>query len=72
MEALTVIIALIALWIAYQQWRINDLRLRHELYDRRLNVYKSLRKLLNDAVNADYETVSIIFDSLTESYFLFY
>jgi hypothetical protein len=70
-DYLTILIAFIALHIAYQQWRINDIRLRHELYDRRLKVYKDCRRILYAGVGANYDTVTQIFDSLTESYFLF-
>ena len=40
--ALTPTIALIAVYIAYQQWRINKTRLDLALYDRRLAVYKAV------------------------------
>lgn len=71
MEALASVIALLALYIAYRQWKNDSIRLKHELYDRRLKVYKDLRRLLNEVAGADYETVMVIFDAYTESHFLF-
>jgi len=68
---LTPTIAVLGIGIAYLQWRLNDLKYNHELYDRRLAVYKTLRQLLKNSATADYDTVMIIFDSITESYFLF-
>lgn len=40
---LTLIIALIATWIAYQQHRTNRNKLKLDLFDRRLKVYHSVR-----------------------------
>ena len=40
--ALTPLIAIIATYIAYQQYRVNQNKLSHELYDRRLKVFKSV------------------------------
>ena len=41
---LTPIIAIIATYIAYQQWKTNQLKLNLERYDRRLEVYEEVRK----------------------------
>lgn len=43
---LTPIIGCIALYIAFQQFNINKQRLRHETYDRRLSVFKSVQEHL--------------------------
>ena len=42
-EILSALIAAIAIYIAYQQWSTNKLRLKHELYDRRFKVYKAVQ-----------------------------
>ena len=40
------VIAGASVYIAWQQKRIADIRLRHELYDRRLRVYEAAKTLL--------------------------
>src|ERR1700693_3089439 len=40
------VIAGASVYIAWQQKRIADIRLRHELYDRRLKVYEAAKTLL--------------------------
>ena len=42
---LTPTIALIALYIAYQQYKINQQRLRHETYERRLEFIKQYKRI---------------------------
>lgn len=43
---LTPVIGFLACWVAYQQYRTNHLKLRYDLFDRRLFVYDALRKFL--------------------------
>ena len=43
---LTPIIAVLAAYIAWQQWRTNDLRLKHELFDRRYDLYVKITSYL--------------------------
>ena len=43
---LTPLIALIAVYVAYQQHKINKIRLQHELYERRLRVYKAVQTFM--------------------------
>ena len=54
---LTLLIALIAVMIAYQQWKTNkaqqvtyEKRLKHELYDKRFAIYQAARTFLRDTV----------------------
>lgn len=47
---MTPTIAVIGSVIAYQQWKINQIRLRHELYDRRMEVYSKLINYLSAIV----------------------
>lgn len=44
MTGLTSVIGLLALLIAYQQWRLNRERLRLELFEKRYSVYKATRE----------------------------
>lgn len=44
---LTPIIAIIAVYIAWQQWKTNQQKLNLERYDRRLHVYEEIRKILS-------------------------
>lgn len=43
---LTLIIALIAISIAYFQWKTNSDRLKHELFDRRYEQFMAVKKLV--------------------------
>lgn len=45
---LTPLIAAIAVYIAYRQFRVERLRLQHELYERRLKVYRAVQSFLSD------------------------
>jgi hypothetical protein len=40
-------IAIVGVFIAYQQYQINKQRLRHETYERRLAVYKTVQRYLS-------------------------
>lgn len=44
---LTPIIAIIATYIAWQQWKTNQQKLNFEIYDRRLTVYEQVKKILS-------------------------
>lgn len=71
---LTPAIALIALFIAYQQYRVNQFRLRHELYERRLRVYKAVQSFLSDIVReggTDYPRCAEFYREASEAVFLF-
>ena len=71
---LTPIIAIIATYIAYQQWKTNQQKLNLELYARRLEVYEEVRKILSlilrDA-DASYDDLLIFRTSVSEADFLF-
>lgn len=41
-------IAVLGIYIAYQQYSVNKQRLRHETYERRLAIYKSVQKYLSE------------------------
>jgi len=44
---LTPVIAIIATYIAWQQWKTNQQKLNLERYDRRLRVYEEVKKILS-------------------------
>jgi hypothetical protein len=44
---LTPVIAMVATYIAWQQWKTNRQKLKLEKYDRRLRVYEEVRKILS-------------------------
>lgn len=48
---LTPLIAGIAAYIAYQQWKTNDLKVRIDLFDRRLAVYDAAANLMYQAIS---------------------
>ena len=43
---LTPLIAVLAAYIAWQQWRTNQLRLKHELFDRRYALYEKIASFM--------------------------
>ena len=72
--ALTPIIAVLATYIAYQQWRTNKTRLDLELYDRRLAVYKAVDAFYGEVAKfgtAKYPSVFELRYSTAEARFLF-
>jgi len=51
---LTPLIAIMASYIAWQQWQTNKQKLKLEKYDRRLRVYEQVREILSIIlINAD-------------------
>src|SRR5689334_23253843 len=66
-------IGLLALYIAWQQWRTNRLKVRHDLYERRLSLYLAVMEFLV-AANANRATDAerhVFLQKTRESYFLF-
>ncbi|MBI4459126.1 MAG: hypothetical protein HY648_03575 [Acidobacteria bacterium] len=43
---LTPLIAIVAVYIAWQQWKANELKLRLERYNHRLRIYEEVKKIL--------------------------
>jgi len=71
---LTPLIALIAVGIAYQQYKLNQFRLRHEVYERRLRVYKAVQSFLSQILrdgDVDYPRTSQFYADASEAAFLF-
>ena len=67
-------IAILGVYIAYQQYRINKQRLRHETYKRRLAVYKCAQRYLSEIFRDGKTTFdrALQFNSeASESAFLF-
>jgi hypothetical protein len=72
---LTPLIAVIMVYIAYQQFRINRFRLRYELYEHRLAVFKAVRSFLSDILRegkTDFQRVTQFYADVAEADFLFY
>ncbi|MEW6659654.1 MAG: hypothetical protein AB1424_13425 [Thermodesulfobacteriota bacterium] len=44
---LTSTIAIVATYIAWQQWKTNQLKLKLERYDRRVHVYEEVKRILS-------------------------
>ncbi len=71
---LTPLIAIVATYIAWQQWRTNQQKLNLERYDRRLRVYEEVRKILSIVMRdarAGYEDLLKFRTSVSEADFLF-
>ncbi len=71
---LTPIIAVIATYIAWQQWKVNKQKLKLELYDRRLAIYEEVMQILSiilrDA-DASFDDLLKYRTSVSEADFLF-
>ena len=71
---LTPVIAIITTYIAIQQYRGTRLKLRHDLYDRRLLLYTAVGEFLAHIVsNASVDEAQLVpfLQKTRESYFLF-
>lgn len=71
---LTPIIAVVATYIAWQQWRTNRQKLLLDRYDRRLRVYEEVRQILSlilRDVKASYDDLLKFRTSVSEADFLF-
>lgn len=71
---LTPTIAVVATYIAYQQHRTNKLKVRADLYDRRMQVVNAVTDLLGHIVSegaVDFDHLRIFLQKTRESYFLF-
>jgi len=74
LAAMTPLIGLIAAYIAYQQHKTNQFRLRHELYERRLRVYKSVQGFLSEILrdgDVPWHRTSQFYGDALEAVFLF-
>lgn len=78
---LTPLIAITTAYIAYQQYRLSQLQFRHELYERRLRVYKAVQSFLSELVReggtevprlyqfySDASEAVFLFDSSVQAY----
>ncbi len=71
---LTPIIAIIATYIAWQQWKTNQQKLNLERYDRRLFIYEEVIKILSIVLrdaDASYDDLLKFRTSVSEADFLF-
>ena len=71
--ALTPLIAALAIYIAYQQWRTNHLRYMHESYDRRFEIYKVVQIHLSyifQYAKVNEDELHVLLDALQKSRFL--
>ncbi len=71
---LTPVIAVIAVYIAWQQKKINEQKLNLDLYDRRLRIYEEVRKILSIIIRdakASYDDLLKFYSAASEADFLF-
>jgi hypothetical protein len=71
---LTPLIAIIATYIAWQQWKGNQLKLKMDRYERRLHVYQDVVRMLKECANGELREFRVIIDfgaSTAEADFLF-
>ena len=67
-------VALLAAWIAYRQWRTNALKIKLDLYDRRLRIFEELREFLSKIARdgaIDMRDASIFRSRTMDATFLF-
>ena len=72
--ALPSVIAVIAVYIAYQQWHTNALKSKLDLFDRRFRVFLEVRKVLSSVLpeaTASKENFLKFRTGVAESYFVF-
>ena len=71
---LTPVIAIVTTYIAIQQYRANQLKLRQDLYDRRLLLYNAVAEFLAHVMQegaTDRTQLITLLQKTRESYFLF-
>jgi len=71
---LTPTIAIVATYIAWQQWRVNKQKFDLERYDRRLRIYQEVRKIISIVLRdarVSYEELLKFRASVSEADFLF-
>ena len=74
LPAVGAVIAGASLFIAYQQKRLADIRLQHELYDRRFAVYEATKAFVIGAIDDDQMTAGLYLTfqrGTSQSVFLF-
>lgn len=49
---LTPIVAIVAVFIAFMQWRTAQHKLKHELFDRRFSIYEAVRNFISSIVGS--------------------
>jgi len=73
-EMLTPLIAIITVYIAWQQWQTNKKKLFLDLYDRRLKIYEEVRQILSVILRdarASYDDLMKFRRAVSEADFLF-
>jgi hypothetical protein len=71
---LTPTIALIAIYIAYQQYKVNEQRLRHETYGNRVKIFKAVNRFISEITangQTNYEKCHVFYSEASEAAFLF-
>jgi hypothetical protein len=59
---LTPLIAIITTYIAWQQWKGNQLKLKLDRFDRRLLIYQEVVKMLKTCANGEIREFSVILE----------
>ncbi|MEX1107435.1 MAG: hypothetical protein WEC00_00860 [Dongiaceae bacterium] len=57
---LTPVIGVIAIYVAWQQWKLNKRRLKLDLFDKRCEVYKAVKELHSNIIVHGYASEEII------------
>jgi len=71
---LTPVVAIVATYIAWQQWKTNQQKLVLDRYDRRLRVYEEVRKIIGIILRqgkASYEELLRFWAAVSEADFLY-
>jgi len=71
---LTPLIAVVTVYIAYQQYKLSKVQFRHESYERRLQVYKTVQRFLSEVGRegkTNFPRLSQFYSEASEAVFLF-
>ena len=70
----TILIALMVAYIAYRQYKVDETRLRHEIYKKKVEIFKQVMSFISETIRnggAEMNTISEFYKEISEARFLF-
>lgn len=62
---LTPLVAALGIWIAFNQWKTARMKLKLDLFDKRVVVYETVQRVVSEAVISDHFTDEMFSDYVT-------